>query len=301
MQRDDIEFKAAGTTLRGWLYRPASAAAAGAPVVVMAHGYSAVKEMYLDAYAEVFAQAGLAVLAYDHRNFGASAGEPRQEIDPVQQIRDWRDAITWVGQQPGIDAGRVGVWGSSYAGGHALVLGAIDRRVKCVVAQLPLISGHHNARRLTRADLFAPTQAAFEADRLQRYNGGAPMTMPVVSNDPSAPCALPTADAWAWFSDTARMRAPAWRNEVTLRSIELYTEYEPGAYIGWISPTPLLMLVAAQDHVTVADLALDAFEQAREPKRLELLRGGHFDAYTGAGFERSSAAAAEWFGRYLRV
>src|SRR3954470_8639212 len=55
--RHDIEFDAEGTTLRGWLYVP-DGASAPAPAVVMSHGFSAVKEMYLDAYAEAFADAG---------------------------------------------------------------------------------------------------------------------------------------------------------------------------------------------------------------------------------------------------
>src|SRR5207245_7260751 len=105
--------------------------AAGA--VVMAHGFSAVKEMYLDRYAEAFAAAGLAALVFDNRNFGASGGEPRQEIDPWQQVRDYRHAITWMSRQPRVDRARIGVWGSSYSGGHALLVGAVDRRVKCVV------------------------------------------------------------------------------------------------------------------------------------------------------------------------
>jgi fermentation-respiration switch protein FrsA (DUF1100 family) len=298
MPRETVEFSADGTVLRGWLFRPRDRARL-APVVVMAHGFSAVKEMHLPAYAEVFASAGFVVLVYDHRNFGASDGQPRQEIDPWQQVRDWRDAITWVGQQPGVDPSRIGIWGTSYAGGHALVLGAIDRRVRCVVAQVPLVSGHANARRLTRADMLAPVQAMFDADRLQRHQGQPPALIPVVSNAPGVPAALPTADSWQWFTETARTHAPAWRNEVTLRSIEMYTEYEPGTYIARIAPTPLLMVVAAGDHLAVADLALDAYNRACEPKRLELLPGGHFDAYAGAGFEQASAAARDWFVRHL--
>ena len=63
--------------------------------IVMAHGFSAVKEMYLDRFAEVFAAAGLAALVFDNRNFGASDGVPRQEIDPWRQIADYRDAISF--------------------------------------------------------------------------------------------------------------------------------------------------------------------------------------------------------------
>ena len=93
MSRRDIEFSAEGVVLRGWFYR-AEGATGRAPTVVMAHGFSAVKEMYLDAFAEVFAAAGLNALVFDNRGFGASDGEPRQEIDPWQQVRDYRHAIT---------------------------------------------------------------------------------------------------------------------------------------------------------------------------------------------------------------
>src|SRR4051795_7107073 len=137
--RQDVEFDAEGVTLRGWLYTPADASGP-APAVVMAHGFSAVKEMYLDSFAEVFAAAGLAALVFDNRNFGASDGEPRCEIDPWAQVRDYRHAISYMQTLPGIDRNRIGVWGSSYSGGHALVLGAIDKRIKAVVSQVPLIS-----------------------------------------------------------------------------------------------------------------------------------------------------------------
>src|ERR687897_1311019 len=75
VMRSDIEFDAEGVTLRGWLYRPDDASGP-LPTVVMAHGFSAVKEMYLDAYAERFADVGLNVLVFDNRNFGASDGTP---------------------------------------------------------------------------------------------------------------------------------------------------------------------------------------------------------------------------------
>ena len=77
----DIEFAANGTTLRGWLVTPEESSGP-APTIVMAHGFSAVKEMYLDAFAQVFADAGMNALVFDQRNFGASDGSPRQEIDP---------------------------------------------------------------------------------------------------------------------------------------------------------------------------------------------------------------------------
>src|SRR5215469_16057426 len=207
LMRHDIEFNAEGVILRGWLYVP-EILPGKAPAVVMAHGFSAVKEMYLDRYAEVFSAAGLAVLVYDNRNFGASEGEPRDEIDPWQQVRDYRHAITWFGRQPGIDRKRIGVWGSSYSGGHVLVVGALDRRVKCVVSQVPLVSGYRNVLRLVRADFIAPTRAQLDQDREARFAGNPPAMIPVVNADPAAQSALPTADSYHWFTETGNTRAP---------------------------------------------------------------------------------------------
>jgi uncharacterized protein len=295
--RRDIEFSAEGTTLRGWLYTP-ERAKGPVPTVVMAHGFSAVKEMYLDRFAEVFSEAGLAALVYDNRNFGASDGQPRQEIDPWHQVRDYRHAITWASARPEIDESRIGVWGSSYSGGHVLTVAAIDRRVKCVVSQVPLVSGSRNLKRLIRADMFAQVHQQFDADREARFKGEAPMMMPVVAEDPMAPAALPTADSWQWFTETGRTRAPSWRNEVTLRTVEMLGEYEPGDYVARISPTPLLMLIADGDHLAIAEEAFIAYNRALEPKRILVLNGGHFDAYVH-DFERASGAARDWFVAHL--
>jgi len=297
MTRRDVEFDAEGVTLRGWFYETEGSRAPGA-AVVMAHGFSAVKEMYLDSFAEVFAAAGLHVLVFDNRGFGASDGEPRQEIDPWAQVRDYRHAITYASTVPEVDPQRVGIWGSSYSGGHVLVVAAIDRRVKAVVSQVPLVSGHDNLRALVRADFIAGFREQFDADRLARFHGGRPAVVPVVDKDPLAPSALPTPDSWEWFTDTGSTRAPAWRNEVTLRSVEMFTEYEPGTYLPYISSTPLLLLVAAGDHLVPSELAIAAFDKAHQPKELIILPGGHFDAYT-KGFEASSSQARDWFTRHL--
>jgi hypothetical protein len=264
----------------------------------MAHGFSAVKEMYLDRFAEAFAAAGLNALVFDNRCFGASDGEPRQEIDPWAQVRDYRHAITYLCTVPEVDPERIGIWGSSYSGGHVLVVAAIDRRVKAVVSQVPLISGHANMRALVRSDFIAGFREMFDADRLARFQGKPPAMVPVVDKDPLAPSALPTPDSWDWFSSTGDTRAPSWRNEVTLRSVEMFTEYEPGVYLPWISPTPLLLMVAVGDHLVPSELAIAAFDEAHQPKELIIMPGGHFDAYT-VGFEASSGPARDWFVKHL--
>jgi hypothetical protein len=178
------------------------------------------------------------------------------------------------------------------------VVAAIDRRVKAVVSQVPLISGHANLRALVRADFIAGFRTQFDADRLARFQGEPPAMVPVVDKDPLAASALPTPDSWEWFTQTGETRAPAWRNEVTLRSVEMFTEYEPGIYLPYISPTPFLLLVAVGDHLVPSELAIAAFDTAHQPKELIIMPGGHFDAYV-AGFEAASGPARDWFNRYL--
>lgn len=295
-RRSDVEFDSDGVTLRGWHFRPD--ATDPSPVIVMAHGYGAVKEMYLDRYADAFAQAGFNVLVYDNRNLGASDGLPRGEITPMQQVDDYRNAITFAETLPGVDPSRIGIWGSSYSGGHVLVVAAQDRRVKAVSSQVPAIDGDENFRQLVRADMIAGVRAAFDEDRRARARGEEPAMADITNPDPMAPSALPTPDSWEWFNGTHELRAPSYVNKCTLRSIERFSEYLPGAYLRLIAPTPLLMCVAQGDHLTPAKLAIEGFEQAREPKKLVILPGGHFDAYV-KGFEKSSGVQIDFFREHL--
>jgi len=294
--RREIEFDAEGAMLRGWHYVP-EGDRDSCVTIIMAHGFSAVKEQYLDDYAKAFAKSGLGAIVFDNRNFGASAGEPRQEIDPVQQIRDYRHAITYACTLPDVDSDRIGIWGTSYSGGHVLAVAAADSRVKCVVSQVPTISGPEAAARRTRADLVPGVLAALNADRAARFQGAPPVMIKVVSQADGGPAALAGDDSWRFFTGSMP-RAPAWNNEVTLRSAEMAREYEPGTCIHRISPTPLLMIVANQDHVTPTDLALDAFERALQPKKLVLLEGGHFVPYVDQ-FKKSSGAAIDWFQQHM--
>ncbi|MEU8825164.1 alpha/beta hydrolase [Streptomyces sp. NPDC048636] len=299
MIREDIAFDAQGATLRGWFYPAAGNEGRKAPCVVLQHGFSAVKEMGLDRYAEIFQAAGLNALAYDHPGFGASdalPGSPRQEVDPWQQVRCLQHALTYAQSREDVDADLIGVWGSSLGGGNALVAAAIDRRVRSVVSQVPMITG--SALSGSEGD-GAELATAFTAERVARAGGAAPATIPVISNDPSVPAALPTPDAYAWFSQTENDQRSTWRNEITFLSAEHTRGYEPGAYVRFIAPTPLLMIVAPKDETTPGVFATDAYETASRPKKLELIPGGHFDAYDGEGFALSSTAARDWFTTHL--
>ncbi|HYZ28019.1 MAG TPA: alpha/beta fold hydrolase [Thermoleophilaceae bacterium] len=295
-ERRDVEFQAeGGVTLRGWLFLPGGPGPH--PAITMAHGYAGVREHGLELFARAFADEGFVVLVHDHRGFGASDGEPRQDVDPWQQIADWRRAVSFLESRAEVDPRRIGLWGTSYAGGHAIVLGATDRRLRCVVAQVPTISGYEQGLRRVAPDAVAALEEAFAEDERAQFRGEPPRYEAIVSADPAVPASYRGPDAIDFYQQP--VPAGIWRNDVTVRSTRAARMYEPGTWISRVSPTPLLLVVALNDTITVTALALAAYERALEPKRLELVPGGHFDPYL-AGFPKASGAAGSWFREHLK-
>lgn len=295
-QRTDIAFKAEGdVTLRGWLYSPTHGNGPY-PAITMAHGYAGVKEHGLERFAEKFASNGFVVLLHDHRTFGSSDGMPRQDIDPWRQIADWRRAISFLEHQDIVDTTRIGLWGTSYAGGHAFVLGATDRRLRAVVAQVPTISGVEQGMRRISPEAVVTIEDAFTADERAQARGAPPLRQAIVSVDPAIPASYRAKDAIEFYLQP--LPDGAWENSVTVRSTRAARMYEPGTWITRVSPTPLLMIVALQDTITLTDLELAAYERALEPKRLVTIPGSHFDPYT-TKFDQSSNAALDWFKEHL--
>jgi cephalosporin-C deacetylase-like acetyl esterase len=295
VQRHDVEFPVeGGMTLRGWLFVPEGRAPH--PAITMAHGFAGVKEHGLERFARAFADAGFVVLVHDHRGFGASGGSPRFDVDPWVQIADWRRAISFLEAHSAVDADRIGLWGSSYAGGHAIVLAATDRRVRAVVAQVPTISGYQQSLRRVPPDQVPALEAAFADDERHLFHGAPPTTQAVVSLDPAVPAAYRSADAVAFYNQP--VPECVWENTVTLRSTRAARMYEPGMWISRVSPTPLLMVVALHDTITVTDLALSAYERALQPKQLVTIEGNHFAPYV-ARFADASGAAMAWFTEHL--
>ena len=158
------------------------------------------------------------------------------------------------------------------------MLGATDRRLRCVVAQVPTISGYEQGLRRVSPDATPALEDAFNEDERAQLRGEPPRRQAVISGDLSVAAAYRSQDAIDFFLQP--IPEGIWKNEVTLRSTRAARMYEPGIWVSRVSPTPLLMVVARDDKLTVADLTLAAYERALEPKRLALIPGGHFDPYT---------------------
>ncbi len=284
---EQVEFESAGLTLRGKMYRPEGAGSF--PAIVLTHGYAFVVAFFdHHNYPAFLAEQGFVTLAYDHPHTGLSDGVPRQELDPIAQQRAYSDAITFLSTQRDVDGERIGIWGTSYSGGHVLAVGAADPRVRCVVAQTPTINGRRNLRhRLSDAGLIEQ-QHAWSMDRLGRAQGLPPRTVPAGSSATEE-----------YVSSLPQGTRAGYHPFVTLRSQEWYFSYVPGTAMRDVAPTPLLVILVENDTITPAADARSVFYEAGEPKVLLELAGEHFDVY-GHLYVTCAVAAANWFRQYLR-
>jgi len=282
-ERSDINFDSHGVELSGWLYR--APGPGPSPGIVMAHGLTAVKEMFLDRYAEAFQAAGLSTLVYDHFGFGSSAGEPRQWPSPSVQIEGYRDALRWLGDDAAIDEARLGIWGSSFSGGEVIMLAAEELALRCAVAQVPGLGD-------TSPEIPAGAMAAI----LEAVGSGrADVIIPAVETDPEGEGFMLADGAAAWFSRVAAERAPRWRNE--LRPLAFSEPYRPIDSLIDVR-VPLLLIVARDDELTPPAGAL-AIAPTIDLVEVVEIPGGHFDAYE-ANFDASCSAATSFFCRQLR-
>jgi pimeloyl-ACP methyl ester carboxylesterase len=141
-----VDFDSGGTRCAAWLTLPAGAGPH--PAVVLAHGLGATHDVMLAQYEQHFAAAGIATLAFDYRNTGASDGQPRQHISTRDQCRDIVAAIVHLAGHRDIDGARIGLWGTSLGGMNVVRVAAARDDVAVAVVQCPIVHGPGAARRL---------------------------------------------------------------------------------------------------------------------------------------------------------
>lgn len=292
--RSDISFESSGQLCRGWLYLPA--AAGPHPVIVMAHGFGAVKEMGLDAYAKCFAAAGYACLVFDYRHFGASDGEPRQLLDIESQLQDWAAAIAFARAHDDLDPERVALWGTSFAGGHALVAGARDGRVAAVISQCPFTDGRASVRVMEFRVLLRVSWLALR-DAVGSLFGRAPVLVPS-AGEPGSIAMMTAPDVVPGYLGLVP-EGFAFRNEVAARIALHVLFYRPGRSAAKLQ-CPVLFCVCDTDSVAPAGSTL---RHAAKAPRSEIKRypEGHFDIYLGEPFERVTADQLEFLRRRLPI
>jgi len=293
MSREDITFSSHGSRCAAWLYRPEGTDTLH-PLVVMGHGFSAVREQRLDAYAERFAQAGLAVLVFDYRHFGASEGEPRQLLEIARQLDDWRAALGHARGLEGVDAKRIALWGSSFSGGHVVAIAAEDPGVAAVVSQAPFTDGLSAIRAGGAAAAVRLTLAGLR-DQAAALAGRPPVTIPAVG-PPGTLAAMTAPEAEPGFR-ALDPPGSSWQNRVSARVALRLGLYRPYAKFSRLR-CPVLVSVCEHDRTTPPGSAVRAAE--RSPNA-ELVRYpiGHFEIYLEPHFERTVSDQLEFLVRNL--
>jgi hypothetical protein len=289
-----IAFVSHGTTLRGRLYLPERVPA---PAVVMAHGFSATIPMVLDRYAEVFQDAGVAAVAFDHPGLGTSDGEPRGEINPWVSARAYRAAVDWASRHEHIDADRIALWGDSMSSRVALVATAVDERVRALVCQVPAMG-----RELLGATSFEAIAAAV---RDAEVRGELPewVRLPVVSADQvDTPSALEPHTAFRWFIEFGGRYGTGWSNRIVRTASGALPEFDPAACAPHVR-VPTQFLWSPDDEMPGADSQVSraVFDRLGGPKELVEVAGGHFGIvwHPSPEFDHASAAEAEFLTRVL--
>ena len=282
MPRLDVTFPSGEDTCAAWLYLPD--VDGPFPAVVLAHGWTGVREQRLDAYAERFAAAGLAALVFDYRHFGASTGKPRQLLDIKRQLADWTTAVAYARGRPEIDPARVAIWGSSFSGGHVMEIASRDPRIAAVVAQVPFADGLRNLPSLGARLALKLTALGIE-DQIGALRGRPPRMVPSVG-PPGSVAVMTTPDADPGFH-AIDPPASTWRNEAAARIALRVGSYRPGHHAGRIA-APILFAIAVDDAITPPAYAKAA--AARAPRgEVRTYPGGHFDIYVGEIFEQAVA------------
>jgi cephalosporin-C deacetylase-like acetyl esterase len=264
-----------------------------------------VKELRQPQYAAEFVARGFAALIFDYRRMGASAGEPRQHIEPWDQIEDYKNAITFAEGLPEVDSDRIGAWGISYSGGHVTILGAIDPRVKVVVANVPVIDGYQTMWRVHGTERFRMLRELALEDRRKRAVSGEYGYMGM-SATPSGPddalTVWPFDEVKEVFIELQASQAPRHEHRNTIASVERLMEYNAAPYASLLINKPVMFIVANGDDITMWDQEIAVFDAIPSPvKELVILPDtSHMTLYSDVtALDFAAKAAGSFFEKNL--
>jgi len=284
--RKDVRFKVDGISIRAWLYLPEQVSQLGGT-----------KDAGLAPYAARFQKAGFAVLVFDYRYFGESDGEPRQLIWIPDQLEDWAAAIRYARSLMEIDPSRIALWGTSFSGGHVLVIASKDNEVACVSAQCPGLDGHAAGEMwFERVGIGYALRMLVhgQRDMFRSWLGLSPHRIPLVGK-PGSVALMTTPDAYESFGKLA----PAhFVNEACARINLRGGKYRPVQYAKDVS-CPVLLQICDQDTL----IPMSAAEETRKilGKKAQVIHYpiGHFDIYLGDNFEKGVSDQIEFFKKNL--
>ncbi len=288
--RVDVTFESGDASCAAWLYLPQGVERP--PVVVLGHGLGATREMRLDAFAERFAEAGIAALAFTYRHFGDSGGQPRQLLSIKRQLADWDAAIAHLQGRDDVDPTRIAVWGSSFGGGHAITVASRHPELVAAVAQCPFTDGLASARALGPRATLALTPVIIR-DLLSALRHRPPVTLPLFA-DRGAVALMTAPDAQPGYLGIIP-EGTGFINAVAARVALQIPRYRPGTVAKDIE-IPILFCVSTTDSVTPPEETL-RFAATAPRGEIRTYDAGHFEFYLGEPFEQLVADQTEFLAR----
>jgi fermentation-respiration switch protein FrsA (DUF1100 family) len=260
--------------------------------IVLCHGYTGVKDLYLPDNARVLNGAGYMVMTFDYKGWGESAGA-RSRLAPYSRVADVQAAITFLGTLPEVDANRLGIYGTSYGGATVVWVGAIDPRVKCVVSVVGIGHGARWMRSVRRPDEWYDLLERTRVDRDQRALTGESAF--VERNE----ILLPDRQS-AELAAAARRQNPAAVNTIPLEYVDDTLAFNPEWVVDKIAPRPILFITTDNDRLVPPEESENLYARAGEPKKLVVLQGyGHYEVYVEPAFNAVMDATLDWYRTYL--
>ena len=296
-----VTFPSEGTTCAGDLYILHDGVEAPRPGIVLGHGFGSVKEKLVE-QGNFFAQAGYAALAIDYRTFGLSEGEPRGRCSRFKRSRTSATASATCRPDPksNLTGSRSG--GRSFGGAIVLYTAAVDRRVKAVVAQAPIVDGGRWMRALRTTEQWQDLLNRLDDDRAKRFAGEPSEQVPIVGHGAAGEFAAMPADRVMvdWLMGFTQRFAPTWRPTLALESVEKVIEFNPTDIIDQIAPRALCVIaMRGYDIIHPIEHIVEAYDRALDPKRIEFLDFDQIGAYSGEGLQRSLECALAFLQEHL--
>ena len=296
-ERLDVEFSSGKAVCRAWLYRPIASVDEKKPCIVMAHGLGGTRDAGLEPYARKFAYSGYVVLLFDYRHFGSSDGEPRQLFSIRRQLQDWASAIGHARRLDFVDPKQIALWGTSFSGGHVIVVAAKDGEIAVVSAQCPMMDAFAASLNVIRYAGFAAFLRLFMfgmIDQLRAIFWGSPLYIPLIAL-PGELAAMSSHDS---ASGCRAIVPPNWRNQICARYALTIASYRPIVYAKRLS-CPALIQVCMNDSLAPPRSAIATAQKIGANAELKQYDCGHFDIYTGEYFDRASDEQLAFFNRVL--
>ena len=289
-----VEFYSEGFKLCGDVYTPDSLVPGEQRAgVLLCHGYTGVKDLYLPDNARVLNEAGYVVMTFDYKGWGGSEGKSPHRLAPYSRVADVQAAMTFLGVQPEVDEERIGIYGTSYGGATVSWVGAIDPRAKCVVSVVGIGHGARWMSRVRRMDEWFDLLERSAEDRTQRaLTGKSDM---VERSD----ILLPDRQSAA-LAAAARAKNPAAVGTIPLEYVDDTLGFNPEWIVGRISPRPILFITSSDDRLVPPEESEQLYAHAGEPKKLVTLKGfGHYEVYAEPAFSEVMKHTLEWYREYL--